>query len=297
LAKVAVVWTLGFAVSLPLVGRLSDAFGRRWFYIGCTALTLIGNIVAATARTLNVLIGGIAIIGLSAAGQLSFNVVLGELVVTKDRGPFNALVLATSTPFSIFAPVVARGFQLHTSERWRWIYYLGIILNVVALALWYFFYHPPHYRMLHVNGRSRLNLLKNMDWIGIFLFSGGLTIFLIGLNWGGTSYPWDSARVLATLLVGVGTLIGFCFWEAFSPTGSVYIPMRLFRNIPYDALVICASVGAMIYYSMTVLWPTLIGSLWLTDETMIGWYSVLSPSQPCHTAMTDVSSSVLWAEV
>lgn len=51
--------------------------------------------------------------------------------------------------------------------------------------------------------------------------------------------------------------------------------MRLFKNIKYDAIVACASIGAMVYYSMTVIWPTLIGALFTTDVKEIGWLHVL----------------------
>lgn len=49
--------------------------------------------------------------------------------------------------------------------------------------------------------------------------------------------------------------------------------MRLFKNIKYDAIVACASIGAMVYYSMTVIWPTLVGALFTTDVKEIGWLS------------------------
>jgi hypothetical protein len=49
---------MGLAVGLTLAGRLTDTFGRRWFFIAGTALGCIGAIVASTAKTINVLIGG-----------------------------------------------------------------------------------------------------------------------------------------------------------------------------------------------------------------------------------------------
>ena len=49
--------------------------------------------------------------------------------------------------------------------------------------------------------------------------------------------------------------------------------MRLFKNLKYDAIVACASIAAMVYYSMTVVWPTLIGALFTTNIQEIGWLS------------------------
>ncbi|TVY45891.1 Trichothecene efflux pump [Lachnellula subtilissima] len=113
--------------------------------------------------------------------------------------------------------------------------------------------------------------LKGLDWISIFLFSAGLVLFLIGLNWGGQTYPWLSAQVLSTLLIGVSTIISFGFWEAYSGHDYPLIPMRLFKNIKCNAIVACASIGSMVYYSMTVMWPTLIGALFTTSVSEVGW--------------------------
>lgn len=62
--------------------------------------------------------------------------------------------------------------------------------------------------MLHVH-RSVMDQLRRQDYIGVFLFTGGLIIFLMGLSWGGTLYPWKSAHVIATVVVGFTTLVIF----------------------------------------------------------------------------------------
>lgn len=99
-------WEAGFAVGFLWVGRLSDIFGRRWFFTGASLLAIVGNIIGASAQSIDMLIATNCINGLAAAGQLSFSVVLGELVPNKDRGIFNAIVLSTSVPFAVFGPPI-----------------------------------------------------------------------------------------------------------------------------------------------------------------------------------------------
>jgi MFS family permease len=162
--------------------NICSVFGRRWFFIGSSIMALFGNIIGASAQSVNQLIATNCLNGLAAAGQLSFSVIIGELVPNKLRGPFNALVLSTSVPFAVFGPPVARAFFENTGLQWRWSYILGCIINFIAAAMYFLCYHPPTYEQLHIGGKSRLKQLKGLDWIGIFLFSAGLVLFLIGLN-------------------------------------------------------------------------------------------------------------------
>lgn len=126
---VALVWTLCLSVGYTLVGRLSDIFGRRWFFTGAAALATIGCIVGATAQSVNQLIGANVLIGLAAAGQLSFNYTIAELVPVKHRFISLAAIFLFAVPFSGFGPYISRLFIAHTTKGWRWDYYLNIIVS------------------------------------------------------------------------------------------------------------------------------------------------------------------------
>lgn len=53
------------------------------------------------------------------------------------------------------------------------------------------------------------------------------------------------------------------------------MPPRLFKNVGFSAIVAIACVGVSVYYSFTVLWPTIIGSLYTTDSLQIGLQSAV----------------------
>ena len=55
---VAIAYILCEAVTFLLVGRLSDLFGRRWFFITGSLISLVGSIVGAVAKDVHTLIGG-----------------------------------------------------------------------------------------------------------------------------------------------------------------------------------------------------------------------------------------------
>ncbi|KAK8092846.1 hypothetical protein PG999_014433 [Apiospora kogelbergensis] len=279
---VGTAYLLGNGIGFLLVGRLSDIFGRRWMVLGCNGLSALGCVVGAAAPSVGALVAATLLNGFAAAGQLSHQVVLGELVPNRLRGPIVTVVFLSSLPFAVFGPAIARLFILNTSSAdqkpsrvggWRWSFYLGIIFSVVTVALYAVFYHPPRYEQLHVRGRTKRQQLRALDFGGLALFTAGMTLFLVGLSWGGSAYPWRSAPVLGTLVTGVATLVAFGLYEQFVMHNGGIMPPRIFRNVGYLAVVMIATLSSMVYFSLTVLWPTLIGRVFGAGVLEVGWQS------------------------
>lgn len=94
-------------------------------------------------------------------------------------------------------------YALVAHLNWRWAFYLGVIANGFALSLIVIFYWPPNFLDLHLeDGKTRLDQLKELDFVGLLLSGGGLTCFLLGVSWGNNPYPWTGPHVLAPLIIG-----------------------------------------------------------------------------------------------
>jgi MFS family permease len=144
-----ITWVAPFIHALSsrgtyLVGRLSDIFGRRWFFVAGSGLGLIGSIIASTAHSVPQVIVGEALIGLAAAPAYSFTFTLGELVPMKYCFAANSVIYVFTYPVSGFGPVISNAVILHAKASWRWIYYILIILNAISMICWILFYHPPY---------------------------------------------------------------------------------------------------------------------------------------------------------
>jgi len=86
--------------------------------------------------------------------------------------------------------------------------------------------------------------LRDFDFVGTVLFIGGFLVFLLGLSWGGSVYPWKSAHVVATMVVGGFILIIFALWEACADLKEPLLPLHLFKNIHWVAACILLGLGA-----------------------------------------------------
>jgi hypothetical protein len=99
----------------------------------------------------------------------------------------------------------------------------------------------------------------------------------MGLNWGGSVWPWSSAHVIATIVVGFVALCLFVLWESVAKLKEPLVPMHLFRNQPWNAATIVSGLGASIYYAFAIVWPQMVTVLYSdTSNPMDGpWLSSL----------------------
>jgi MFS family permease len=111
LSWINIARTLALSFTYTILGRLSDLFGRRWFFIGGNVVALLGIIVCATATNINSMIVGSAVYGLGETVQLSFNVAIGELVPNKYRPMVLSFIFLTNAPFATFSPIISKIFD------------------------------------------------------------------------------------------------------------------------------------------------------------------------------------------
>jgi hypothetical protein len=153
------------------------------------------------------------------------------------------------------------GNALASGAGWRWCYYIGIIYGVPAIIGTAAFYFPPSRPQLDFE-KTRWQEAKELDYFGIFLYTTGLTVFLVGLSWAGSpAHPWDSASVIAPIVVGV-VVFAACFAYSFTIPKAPFFPSKLFKQVrEFTVLLVVVFVSGMCYYSMAGLLPQ--ATLWI----------------------------------
>lgn len=155
---------------------------------------------------------------------------------------------------------------------WRWMFYLPLICIFVAVVLLIICYHPPSYSQLHASGRmTKVQQLKQLDYVGIFLYISSIVLILLPLSWGGSLFPWNSAATIATLVVGLVLLVATGLWEAYSKQPSPLIPMHFFKNRGFISLVVCATIGSCSYFPCIYLWPQQVAQIYSISGSHAGW--------------------------
>lgn len=153
---------------------------------------------------------------------------------------------------AFMTPIISYAFIAHLSIGWRGAYWLMFSWHTAMAAVLFLFYYPPDFYMKHrSDGKTKRQLLREMDYVGILLFASGGTLFLVGVNFGGRQFPWSSPNVIAPILVGLSCYVALGFYETRSSIKYPLLPPRLFKKVRgFDMVIVVCFVGGMLYYSM-----------------------------------------------
>ncbi len=216
LAWVVSAYLLTSTIVTPLYGKMSDLYGRRIVYQTAIAVFLVGSVLCALAQTMNQLVAARAVQGLGGGGLLSLAfVIVGDVVSPRERGRYIGLFTAVFTVSAVTGPVW--GGLLVDGPGWRWVFWTVVPIGLAALVV--------------TNRGLRLPFATReprIDWLGIVLLVVASTGLILVPIWGGETYAWTSAPLLATAAIGVGGSVLFLAQErrAVEPI----IPLHLFAD-------------------------------------------------------------------
>jgi hypothetical protein len=71
--------------------------------------------------------------------------------------------------------------------------------------------------------------IKSLDLPGFMLISPAVVMFLLGLQYGGNQFAWDSSVVIGLLVGAAATFVLFLFWEHRQGDGAM-IPFPMLKH-------------------------------------------------------------------
>ncbi|KAL3441402.1 major facilitator superfamily domain-containing protein [Aspergillus insuetus] len=254
------------AALCPFVGALSDMFGRHSVAACGQVLLILGPIITATANQMNIAIAGQVFSGTGAGlNELISLAGTAELVPPKKRGTYVGAIVFTILPF---CPSVLWAQMIAKASSWRFVGIVVGVWNFIGLLLVGICYKPPRNSSLN---RKRMEILREVDYIGGFLSTGGVLLFMMGMQWGAQQYSWDSVHVLVPFILGLAGVAGFFFWEIKFATYPM-VPRALFsrdkRTMVASLLLTFWSGGN--YFVLLLIWPTQCYDVYGNDPIGIG---------------------------
>jgi EmrB/QacA subfamily drug resistance transporter len=274
---IAVSALLASTVIVPIVGKLSDLFGRKRFYVGGIVVFMASSVVAAVAPTFEVFMLARVLEGFGMGTMMPLSqAIIGDLVPPRERGKYQGLMGGVFGLASVVGPFV--GGWITDSLSWHWLFFLNIPMGLLALGFIIPFMKLPHVRRTH-----------RIDYAGFVTLAVGLTSFLLAIVLGGTSYPWASPQIIGMFVLGIGFLAAFLWVE--TRAAEPVMPLRLWRNPIFTASNVATLCVAMAMFGAIYYIPVFMQGV--QGASVTGSGAALTPMMLSLVAMSTVSGAVI----
>lgn len=223
---VIVSYLLTSTTVIPLCGKFSDLFGRKILFQGSIALFTVASVLCGVSPNMISLIVFRALQGLAGGGLMSLTqIIIGDVVSVRDRGKYAGVIGICFAVASVIGPVLGGAITDISQSSWRFIFYINIPFGIVAFIVIQLFLKLPAPK----HNKTKLELLKDIDFIGVFLFVTGIVGVLCAASLGGEQYEWNSVPIIVLFVVGGVLLFFFILNEALWAKNPI-IPLGQFKN-------------------------------------------------------------------
>jgi len=204
-STVAVSWAvtanlLAAAAATPLIGRLADLHSKKRVLLVVLAVVLVGSVLAATTKSLPLLIVSRV---LQAASYALYPVGVAILreELPEDRMVSAMSVLSGTLGFGGGTGLVVVGLLMNHGANYHRVFWLTTAFTILVIAI----------VVLVVPSRPR-STTGSIDWLGAAGLAAGLSAILLAITQG-HSWGWTSPKTLGSGACGVMLMVCWWLWE------------------------------------------------------------------------------------
>lgn len=235
---VSVIWVpaaylVTLAVSLLIIGRLSDSRGRKPILISGFAIFILGSFLCSITQSGTELIIFRILQGVGTACMAATaTAIVADVFPGKERGKAIGINIMSVYVGGAVGPSL--GGALTYAFGWRSVFWVNIPIGlmVMVLALWRLKESVPR--------REK----ESFDIPGMIAFAGGLISLLVAMTLG-ESYGWTSLPIVGLLALALASFVLFIFFEMRKGSEAM-IDLSL---IAHNRLFAAANVAALLNYT------------------------------------------------
>ncbi|UCH86765.1 MAG: MFS transporter [Dehalococcoidia bacterium] len=202
--------------AVPIVGKLTDMYGRKFFFLAGIAVMMLGSALCGTSQSMIQLIVFRAIQGLGAGTIMATAfAIIGDVFPPAQRARWAGLMTSVFAAASVAGPLI--GGYITDNLNWRWVFYVNLPMGALALAV--FFAVMPS---------VRAGVRHQLDYWGAAMLILAVVPLLLAFSWANEQYPWLSAQIIG--LLAFATLAGLAFAVVEMRTVEPILPPALFRH-------------------------------------------------------------------
>ena len=222
-------------IAFPIVGSLSDTYGRKLFLVIGLAIFCLGSTLIYFSESMNQVVLYRAIQGIGGGTLMTCcYVAVADLFRPEERGNFHGTLSAVYGASFVVGPIL--GGALADVLSWQMAFLIIGFAAIPALALVTWVY-PKH---------KKSNDVAKFDFPGAITLILALPPLLIALSSGGVQYEWSSPYIVGMLLFAGAMIAIFIAIEKRS--NSPLVPLAVYTDgVVCTALLIMALISFAMY--------------------------------------------------
>ncbi len=255
-AWVATSYLLTSVITVPVVGRLGDQFGRRPFVLASIVIFCVASGFCGYANSMHALVAARALQGVGG-GMLVGSAFASIVDLFPDAHVRLRWQMMMASAFGLANTLgPSLGGALTQSPGWRWVFYINLPVGLVALAaVWRFLPHVRH----GTPGEK-----KRIDWPGAAMIAAGLGSLQVLVEL--APQQGFTTGMVAIAVVCVIAFAALFHWER--RVAHPLIPGELLRDASLRSMFLLSATNGFMQFSLLVYVPLMFqGGFGLSART------------------------------
>ena len=240
-AWVATAYLLASTASMPIWGKLSDAYGRKLFFLVGMVVFIAGSALCGQSHSMTELILFRGLQGLGAGAMMPIvQAIIGDIFPPAQRARWAGVLMSVFGVATIIGPLL--GGWITDNIGWRWTFYVNLPVGILAVA----------FAAVTLPGHVRLHRHR-IDYTGAALLVAAAVPLLLAFSWAGSTYAWGSAIIIGTFAFSAAMWVVF-FLRELRAAEPVLNP-RLFNNEIFAVSALASTLQSAAMFGAVMFLP------------------------------------------
>ncbi len=240
---------------LPVFGKLSDLYSRKWMYLGGFITFGVGALFGALSNSLPMMLVARGVQGIGSSAMMATSqALIAQIFHGPSRGKAFGAIGAVVACGSLAGPAIG-GVLIQT---WGWKSVFWICIPIAIVGVWRGIYLIPRFK-----AHKRLK----MDWPGAILYTLTSFVFLYALNTAADK-GWGNPLILSAFATSLFLFLVFLRRE--NSARHPFLELSIFKNRTISYGCVVAMLGYTALFSNSVLLPFYLTDIMHLDPIKIG---------------------------
>ena len=241
------------AIVIPISGWLSDAIGRKRYFLMSIALFTLSSLMCGLSPNLTTLVLARVLQGIAGGGLAPVEQsILADTFPPEKRGMAFAAFAIVVVVGPVLGPTL--GGYIVEYASWHWVFLINVPIGIAAFFLADIFVDEP--KAVQDDRAKKMKKGLRIDYIGVLLVALGLGFLEITFDRGQREDWFASPLIITSAIVSATSLVALVFWELNHD--DPVVDLRLMKSRNFSLTLGVMAITGMILFGTTQLIPQML---------------------------------------